>query len=158
MDRLKPGDPAPGFELKDQFGNTVRLSDFRGSKVLLYFYPKADTPGCTKQAQAVRDALDELDRTDTVAIGMSPDPPERQKKFDDKHGLGFPLLSDADHRIAEKYGVWAEKKSFGKTGMGIVRSAFLIDEEGRVLQAWYKVSPADTVPEVQKALAALSTA
>jgi peroxiredoxin Q/BCP len=100
----------------------------------------------------VRDALPDLEARGVAALGISPDPPDQQKKFDDKFGLGFPLLSDADHGIAERYGVWGEKKMYGKTDMGIVRSAFLIDEKGRVAAAWYKISPKDTVPELMSAL------
>lgn len=100
----------------------------------------------------MRDARLQLKALDTVVVGISPDPPESQKKFDDKYDLGFPLLSDADHRIAEAYGVWGEKKMYGKTFMGIVRSAFLVDEKGRIVAAWYKISPNDTIPEVLKML------
>ena len=152
MTRLQVGDEAPGFELEDQDGERVSLSDFRGEKVLVYFYPKANTPGCTKQACSVRDARAELADAGIAAVGISPDPPERQKKFDTKYELGFPLLSDPGHETAEAWGVWGEKKSFGKTRMGIVRSSFLVDEEGRIAQASYKVKPLDSVP---RALAAI---
>jgi peroxiredoxin Q/BCP len=147
---LSPGDKAPDFTLLDQDGNEVKLSSFRGRKVLVYFYPKADTPGCTTQACELRDACGDLG--DTVVLGISPDKPAKQKKFDDKYGLGFPLLADEDHAVAEAYGVWGEKKNYGKTYMGIIRSSFLVDEQGRIAEAWYKVSPKDTAP---KALAAL---
>lgn len=152
MTTLSPGDPAPGFTLPDQEGKPVSLSDFAGRKLLVYFFPKADTPGCTKQSCAVRDALPDLTEAGTAAVGISPDPPKAQDRFDRKYQLGFPLLSDAAHEVAEAYGVWAEKSMYGKTYMGIVRSAFLVDEDGRIAGAWYKVSPGDTVP---KALAAL---
>ena len=152
MAQLKAGDKAPAFTLKDQEGNAVKLSDFRGRKLLVYFYPKADTPGCTKQACSVRDERQELKEVGVVAVGISPDEPEVQKKFDKKYGLGFPLLSDPDHTVAQAYGVWGEKKMYGRTSMGIIRSSFLIDEQGEVIQAWYEVSPADTVPKAQKAL------
>jgi peroxiredoxin Q/BCP len=154
MALLETGDQAPAFELPDQNGKTVRLSDFRGRKLLLYFYPKADTPGCTKQACAVRDARDDLTGSGVAVLGISPDHPEKQKKFDSKYTLGFPLLSDADHVVAEAYGAWGEKSMYGKKYEGIIRSSFLIDEEGRVAQAWYKVSPKDTVPNARNALAA----
>jgi peroxiredoxin Q/BCP len=147
---LKPGDKAPAIRLSDQSENTVKLSDFKGRKVLVYFYPKADTPGCTTQACELRDASPQLG--DTAVLGISPDPPSRQAKFDEKYGLGFPLLSDEDHAVAEAYEVWGEKKNYGRTYMGIVRSAFLIDEKGKIEEAWYKVSPKDTAGNLLKAL------
>ena len=128
----------------------MRLSSFKGRPVLLFFYPKADTPGCTAQACGMRDVAGDVG--DAVILGISPDPPERQARFDTKYELGFPLLSDPDHEVAEKYGVWGEKKLYGKSYMGIVRSAFLIDERGQVEQAWYKVSPKDTPKNLLKAL------
>ncbi len=149
---LKAGDPAPDFALDDQHGKTVKLSDFRGKRVIVYFFPRADTPGCTTQACSVRDARADLDATGAVVIGISPDKPAAQARFDTKHGLGFPLLSDADHAVAEAYGVWAEKSMYGKKYMGIVRSAFVIDEKGRITEALYKVSPKDTVPKALQAL------
>ena len=152
MDTLKVGDKAPAFELCDQNRNTVRLADFAGSKLLVYFYPKADTPGCTTQSCAVSESLEALRSAGTDAIGISPDEPAAQHAFDDKFKLGFPLLSDTDHAVAEAYGVWGEKSMYGKTYMGIVRSAFLIGEDGRLLGVWYKVSPKDTVPNVQAVL------
>jgi thioredoxin-dependent peroxiredoxin len=152
MGQLKPGDKAPNFNLPDQNGKKIKLADFKGQKLLLYFYPKADTSGCTKQACAVRDARADLVDAGVAAVGVSPDPPDKQKKFDDKHSLDFPLLSDPDHKASEAYGVWAEKKMYGKTYMGIVRSSFLIDEKGKIIQAWYKVKPLDTVPKAQEAL------
>ncbi len=152
MEKLVAGSKAPAFELKDQEGNTVKLSDFKGDRLLVYFYPKANTPGCTIQACAVRDALPQLAETGVVAVGISPDGPSAQAKFDQKHRLGFPLLCDEDHTVAEAYGVWGEKSMFGKKYMGMIRSAFLIDEKGDVLQAWYKVSPKATVPNLMKAL------
>ena len=139
---LKPGDKAPAISLLDQDGNTVKLSSFKGRKVLVYFYPKADTPGCTAQSCGLRDVKDEVG--DTAILGISPDKPAKQKKFDDKYGLGFPLLADEDHAIAEAYDVWTEKSMYGRKYMGILRSAFLIDEKGKVAEAWYKISPADT--------------
>jgi thioredoxin-dependent peroxiredoxin len=139
---LKPGDKAPAFSLLDQSGAKVKLSDFKGRKVLIFFYPKADTPGCTAQACGLRDVAGEIG--DTAVIGISPDKPTKQAKFDEKFGLGFPLLADEDHAVAEAYDVWAEKSMYGKKYWGIVRSAFLIDEKGKVAEAWYKVSPKDT--------------
>ncbi len=152
MATLKKGDKAPVFDLIDQDGKHVKLADFKGKKVLLYFYPKADTPGCTKQAFSVRDARNDLGELGVIALGISPDAVEAQKKFDRKHSLEFPLLSDPDHRVAERYGSWGEKKMYGKSFMGIIRSSFLIDEAGKVIGAWYKVSPQNTVPEAKKVL------
>jgi peroxiredoxin Q/BCP len=152
MARLKPGDAAPEFQLTDQHGQTVRLADFGGGKLLVYFYPKADTPGCTRQACSIRDAREELRDLGLAVVGISPDQPARQQKFDDKYNLSFPLLADPDHRVAEAYGVWAEKTSYGKTSLGIIRSSFLIDAAGKIVAAWYGVKPEDTVPKAEKAL------
>jgi len=148
---LRPGDAAPGFTLLDQSGNRVSLSDFAGRKVLVYFYPRAETSGCTKQACALRDVADEVG--DTAIVGISPDPPARLARFDEKHGLGFTLLSDADHAVAEAYGAWGEKSMYGKRYQGVIRSAYLVGEEGTVVAAWPKVSPKDTAPKLLKALA-----
>ena len=147
---LKPGDKAPAISLADQDGATQKLSSLKGRKVLVYFYPKASTPGCTTQACGLRDIAGDVG--DTVIIGISPDKPAAQKKFDMKYHLGFPLLSDPDHAVAEAYGVWQEKSMYGKKYMGILRSAFLIDEQGKIEQAWYKVSPKDTPTNLVKAL------
>jgi len=152
---LKKGDQAPGFVLADQFGKTVTKDDFKGRKLLLYFYPKAGTSRCTRQTEAVRDALAKLKDTGVDALGISPDSTAAQKKFSDKLQLTFPLLSDHDHSVADAYGAWGEKTLYGKKYFGIVRSSFLIDEDGRILAAWYKVSPGDTVP---KALGVLGIA
>jgi peroxiredoxin Q/BCP len=149
---LKPGDKAPPIALKDQSGQTLKLSGFKGRKVLVYFYPKADTPGCTTQACGLRDILGQIG--DTAVVGISPDPPARQAKFDSKYGLGFPLLSDEDHEVAEAYGVWAEKSMYGRKYMGIERSAFLVDEKGKLAEVWYKVSPKDTPTNLLRALEA----
>jgi peroxiredoxin Q/BCP len=149
---LRPGDKAPAISLLDQSGATVKLSGFKGRKVLVYFYPKADTPGCTQQSCGLRDIAGDIG--DTAILGISPDLPAKQQKFDEKYGLGFPLLSDPDHAVADAYGVWGEKKLYGKAYMGIVRSAFLVDEKGKIAQAWYKVSPKDTPKNLLKALAA----
>ncbi|MFP4513410.1 MAG: thioredoxin-dependent thiol peroxidase [Acidimicrobiales bacterium] len=144
------GAKAPAFTLTDQHDETVKLSGFAGRKVLVYFYPKADTPGCTTQACGLRDIADDVG--DTAIIGISPDAPAKLKKFDDKHSLGFTLLSDPDHEVAEKYGVWGEKSMYGKTYMGIIRSAFLIDEKGKIAEAWPKISPKDTPTKLLAAL------
>jgi peroxiredoxin Q/BCP len=147
---LKPGDKAPDFTLLDQEGSPVKLSSFKGQKVLVYFYPRADTPGCTQQACLLRDARPQTG--DTVVLGISPDKPAKQKKFDEKYSLGFPLLADEDHAVAEKYDVWTEKSNYGKKYMGILRSAFLVDEKGKLAEVWYKVSPKDTTANLLKAL------
>lgn len=147
MAMLKKGDQAPGFILADQFGKTVTKDDFKGRKLLLYFYPKAGTSGCSRQTEAVRDALDKLKGAGVDAVGISPDSTAAQKKFSDKLQLTFPLLADQDHAVADAYGVWGEKTLYGKKHFGIIRSSFLLDEEGVILAAWYKVSPGDTVPK-----------
>jgi peroxiredoxin Q/BCP len=147
---LKPGDKAPDFTLPDQSGEPLSLSSYRGRKVLVYFYPKADTPGCTAQSCGLRDVAAQVGGT--AILGISPDPPKKQAKFDTKYGLGFPLLSDPDHAVAEAYGTWGEKSMYGKKYMGIIRSAFLIDEDGTVVQGWYKVSPKDTATNLLAAL------
>lgn len=152
MPRLNPGDLAPPFELKDQDGQLVRLADFGGRKLLLYFYPKADTPGCTRQACSVRDGRHDLSSLGVAVVAISPDDTARQKKFDAKYGLGFPLLSDSDNVVAEAYGVWGEKSMYGKKVKGIIRSSFLIDELGRIIRAWYKVKPEETVPQAELVL------
>jgi peroxiredoxin Q/BCP len=153
MAKLKVGDKAPAFSLLDQEGKKVSLSDFKGKKLLLYFYPKADTPGCTKQACSIRDASKELKIYGAAAVGISPDEPARQKKFDNKYSLGFPLLSDPDNKVAKAYGVWGEKSMYGKKYEGIIRSSFVIDGRGKILQASYKVKPLDTVPNATEVLA-----
>jgi len=139
--------------LLDQNGQKFSLSgSLKGRKVwhLVYFYPKADTPGCTAQACGLRDVAGDVG--DTAIVGISPDPPDRQQKFDRKYGLGFPLLADDDHAVADAYGVWGEKSMYGKKYMGIIRSAFLVDEKGRVEQAWYRVSPKDTAANLVAAV------
>ena len=148
---LKPGDKAPTFTLLDQSGSKVKLGDLKGRKVLVYFYPKADTPGCTAQSCGLRDVKDDVG--DTAILGISPDKPAKQKKFDDKYGLGFPLLADEDHAVAEAYDVWTEKSMYGRKYMGILRSAFLVDEKGKIESAWYKISPQDTASNLLKSLA-----
>jgi len=153
MTTLVAGDTAPDFALPDQSGRIVRLADLRGRRVLVYFYPEADTPGCTTQSCAVRDARSDFDGLEVDVIGIAPSSVEAQAAFDTKYSLGFPLLSDPDHAVAEAYGAWGEKVNYGKTYQGIIRSSFLIDPAGRIEDAWYKVSPKDTVP---KALAAMA--
>lgn len=150
MSQLTAGSPAPDFTLTDQHGAQVGLGDFAGRKVLVFFYPKADTPGCTTQACGLRDVADDIG--DTVVLGISPDLPPKLEKFDTKHDLGFTLLSDPDHTVAEAFGVWGEKKLYGKVYMGIIRSSFLIDEQGVLEQVWYKISPKDTPTKLLAAL------
>jgi len=151
------GDVAPPFSLPDQHGRRVSLEDFAGRRVLIYFYPKADTPGCTTQARAVHDAKDDLDALDAEVVGISPDPVEDQRTFDEKYDLGFPLLSDPDHAIAEAYGAWGTKKLYGKEYDGVIRSSFLVDEQGRIAGAWPKVTPKETVPRALDRLRELTT-
>ncbi len=141
---VEVGQLAPGFELTSDREETVRLSDFRGQKVVLYFYPKADTPGCTKQACALRDIHPQVEAASTVVIGISPDKPAALAKFREKYQLPFILLSDPDHQVAEAYGAWGEKRSFGKTYYGIVRSHFAIDEGGHLVEARLNVKPLST--------------
>jgi thioredoxin-dependent peroxiredoxin len=147
---LDAGDKAPAIALSDQDGRTVKLSAYKGRKVLVYFYPKADTPGCTAQSCGLRDIAGKVG--DTAIIGISPDKPAKQKKFDEKYSLGFPLLADTEHAVAEAFDVWREKSMYGKKYMGILRSAFLIDEKGKIAEAWYGVSPKDTPANLLKAL------
>lgn len=149
---LEEGMDAPVFTLQDQSGTEMSLNDHRGHKVLIYFYPKADTPGCTKQSCGLRDIAGQVG--DTVILGISPDTPEKQAKFDNKYGLGFPLLADTEHAVAEAYGVWGQRSMMGKKYMGIERSAFLIDEDGKLERVWYKISPDDTPKNLLQALGA----
>jgi peroxiredoxin Q/BCP len=149
MARLEVGDRAPAFTLVDQHDKKVKLSDFKGKKVIVYFYPKADTPGCTTQSCELRDHRKDLTKLGAEVLGISPDTPAKQLKFDEKYKLGFPLLADEEHTVAEKYGVWGEKINYGKKYMGIIRSAFVVDEKGKIAGAFYKVSPKDTVPKTK---------
>jgi peroxiredoxin Q/BCP len=144
------GTKAPAITLLDQNGEKVKVADHKGHPVLVYFYPKADTPGCTTQSCGLRDIAGKVG--DTVIIGISPDQPDRLAKFDQKYGLGFTLLSDPDHKVAEKFGVWGEKSMYGRKYMGIIRSAFLIDADGKIAQAWPKISPKDTPKNLLAAL------
>ena len=139
---LKTGDKAPAIALLDQHGKKVSLKDFAKKKVLLYFYPKADTPGCTTQSCLLRDIRKSVGNT--VIIGISPDEPATQLKFDEKYELGFTLLADTEKKVSKAYKVWKKKSMYGREYMGIERSAFLIDEKGKILYAWYKISPKDT--------------
>lgn len=148
------GDQAPDFELPDQDGRTVKLSDFRGQSVVVYFYPKASTPGCTTQACGVRDHRAEYERMDAVVLGISPDPVEKVKKFHDKEGLNFALLADEGHQVADAYGVWVEKSMYGRTYWGNERTTFAIDPDGKVAEVLRKVKPAEHDARVLKALRA----
>ena len=149
---IDAGQPAPDFELPDQDGNPVRLSSLRGHLVVLYFYPKADTPGCTTQACGIRDHRADYDAVGATVLGVSPDPVKAVKKFHDKQGLNFTLLADEDHAVAEAYGVWAEKSMYGRTYMGAQRATFLIDEQGVVRHVIPKASPKTHDDEVLAAL------
>jgi thioredoxin-dependent peroxiredoxin len=140
---LEPGDPAPDFSLPDQHSRPVSLSVLRGRRVVVYFYPKADTPGCTTQACGVRDHRSDYEQAGTVVLGISPDPVDSIAKFDDKHGLGFPLLADEDHAVAEAYGVWVEKSMYGRKYMGNERTTFVIGPDGLVEKVFRKVKPAE---------------
>ncbi len=153
-DRLRPGDQAPDFVLPDQQGNPFHLRESikLHPEHLVYFYPKADTPGCTAQACGLRDVAGSVG--DTAILGISPDPPKRLAAFDHKYGLGFTLLSDADHAVAEAYRVWVPRSMYGRSYMGIERSAFLVDEHGALSHVWYKVAPAATAQNLLQALGA----
>jgi peroxiredoxin Q/BCP len=138
---LKIGDKAPDFKLKDETGRKISLSDFKGKKVVIYFYPKDDTPGCTKEACSFRDVYDDILEAGAVVIGISKDDASSHEKFKKKYNLPFYLLSDPDHKVIEKYGAWKEKKMFGKSSMGIARITYIIDEEGIIQKAYDKVKP-----------------
>ena len=147
---LKAGDKAPAIALLDQHGKKRTLKEFAKRKVLVYFYPKADTPGCTQQSCLLSEIKDDIGRT--AIIGISPDEPKKQLKFDTKYSLGFPLLADTEHAVAKAYKVWKKKSMYGREYMGIERSAFLIDGSGKILDAWYKISPKDTPKFLLEAL------
>ncbi len=150
---IVPGKKAPDFTLPDQDGRPVKLSDFRGQSVVVYFYPKADTSGCTVQACGVRDHRADYKRTGAIVLGISPDPVAKIKKFDEKHDFGFPLLADEDHAVADSYGVWVEKSMYGKTYFGNERTTFVIGPDGEVVRVLRKVKPAEHDELVLKALA-----
>ena len=147
---LNVGDPAPGFTLKDDQDSDVSLSDFLGSRVVLYFYPKDDTSGCTRQACDLRDNMTYFNELDAVILGVSPDSVKSHQKFKAKYDLNFPLLVDEDHATAEAYGVWVEKSMYGRKYMGIERSTFVIGEDGRLEAVWRKVKPADHVDRLRE--------
>jgi len=151
--RLEVGDTAPAFSLTDADGNTVTLSDFKGRKVIVYFYPAASTPGCTKQACAFRDSLAELNDVGIDVVGISPDKPEKLAKFRDAEQLTFPLLSDPEKSVLTAWGAFGEKKMYGKTVHGVIRSTFLVDEKGKVEVAQYNVRAANTASAIQKIVA-----
>jgi peroxiredoxin Q/BCP len=138
-DWIEAGQTAPPFTLQDDSGNQVKLADLQGSPVVLYFYPRDDTPGCTKEACAFRDRSDEIKQLGAHVLGVSPDTVESHQKFRDKYTLNFPLLADPQHTVAEKYGAWREKNMYGKKSMGIQRSTFLIDASGNVAKIWKRV-------------------
>jgi thioredoxin-dependent peroxiredoxin len=152
------GQEAPDFTLPDQDGNEVTLSQLRGQPVVLYFFPKADTPGCTAQACGVRDHSADYERSGAKVLGVSPDTVSAQRKFADKYGLDFELLADENHEVAELYGVWGEKKMYGKTYMGVQRATFIIDSEGKVAHVIPKASPKTHDEVVLEALGELATA
>jgi len=149
---LAKGDAAPDFTLLDQDEHPVSLSDFRGRRVILYFYPAAQTPGCTTQACDFRDSLASLQGAGYTVLGLSRDLPEKLRAFRDSDGLTFPLLSDADHAVHEAYGAWGEKQNYGKTVTGVLRSTFVIDEEGTIAEALYNVKATGHVARLRKTL------
>jgi peroxiredoxin Q/BCP len=151
----EPGEEAPDFELQNQDGEPVRLSSLRGSPVVLYFYPKADTPGCTTQACGIRDRRGEYEAAGAAVLGVSPDEPKKLRKFADKHRLDFTLLADTEHEVAEAYGVWAEKSMYGRKYWGNLRATFVIDRDGRIATVLPKVSPKTHDDEVLAALGEL---
>ncbi|HET7122142.1 MAG TPA: thioredoxin-dependent thiol peroxidase [Solirubrobacterales bacterium] len=155
---LAEGDKAPDFTLPDQNGEKVKLKDFRGQTVVLYFYPRADTPGCTTQACGIRDRSSEYAEAGATVIGVSPDEPEKIKKFDDKYGLGFTLLGDVDHKVADAYGAWGEKSMYGKKYMGMLRNTYVIGPDGKIAEVLPKVQPKKHDAQVLKALAELNAA
>ena len=151
---IEVGDMAPEFELPADNGDTVRLGDFRGMRVILYFYPKDDTSGCTKQACGFRDAMPAIRERDAVVLGISPDPVRSHEKFRDKYELNFPLLADEDHSVALAYGAWGKKKLYGREYEGILRSTFVIDADGRVEKVFRRVRPAESAAQVLAELGA----
>jgi thioredoxin-dependent peroxiredoxin len=152
MARLSPGDPAPEFSLRDADGNTVSLADFRGRKVIVYFYPAAMTPGCTTQACDFRDSLDSLHGAGYTVLGISPDPPAKLAQFRERDHVTFPLLSDPDRAVLQAYGAWGEKTMYGKTVTGVIRSTFVVDENGSVESAQYNVKARGHVAKLRREL------
>ena len=152
MARLEVGDRAPAFTLVDQHDKKVKLSDFKGKKVIVYFYPKADTPGCTTQSCELRDHRKELTKLGAEVLGISPDAPAKQLKFDEKYKLGFTLLADEDHKVADAWGVWGEKSLYGKTVTGVIRSTVVIDASGLVEHAFYNVKATGHVAKLLRDL------
>jgi thioredoxin-dependent peroxiredoxin len=152
MSKLNIGDSAPAFTAKTDSGVTVSLSDYQGKRVVLYFYPKDDTPGCTTQACGFRDAYPQIEEKNAVVLGVSPDGEKAHGKFKSKFNLPFTLLVDSDHAIAEAYGVWGEKSMYGKKYMGIIRSNFVIDEAGKIVKTMYNIKPAESTAEALAAL------
>jgi peroxiredoxin Q/BCP len=155
---VEPGQEAPDFTLPDQDGNPVTLSELRGQPIVLYFFPKADTPGCTTQACGVRDHRTDYEQAGARVLGVSPDTVEAQRKFADKYGLDFTLLADENHEVAELYGVWGERKMYDKTYMGVQRSTFVINPDGKVAKVFPKVSPKTHDEAVLEALGELASA
>jgi peroxiredoxin Q/BCP len=155
---IEEGQTAPDFELQDQDGSTVKLSSLRGSPVVLYFYPKADTPGCTTQACGIRDRSGEYDASGAKVLGVSPDTPAKLRKFADKYGLDFTLLADPEHQVAETYGTWVEKSMYGKKYMGVQRDTFVIDADGKIARILRKVQPKTHDDVVLEALEQLAPA
>jgi len=149
---VEEGKPAPDFELKSDSGETVKLSDLRGKQVVLYFYPKDDTPGCTTQACGIRDAYGEFEQEGAVVLGVSPDDERSHVKFKQKYELPFALLADVDHSVSEDYGVWVEKSYAGKTYMGVGRSTFVIAEDGTIKRVMHDVKPDSHADDVLKTL------
>ena len=149
---IEQGDHAPDFELPDQDGRPVKLSDFRGQPVVVYFYPKADTSGCTVQACGVRDRRADYGSAGATVLGVSPDPVAKVKKFHDKYSLGFTLLADEDHAIAEAYGIWVQKSMYGRTYWGAQRTTFIVDLDGKIARVLHKVKPAEHDDLVLEAL------
>jgi thioredoxin-dependent peroxiredoxin len=152
--RLAPGDEAPDFTLPDADGNPVSLASFRGQQVIVYFYPAAMTPGCTKEACDFRDNLSGLGQAGTAVLGISPDAPAKLAKFRDKEHLTFPLLSDPDHAVLEAYGAWGEKTLYGRKSVGVIRSTFVVDANGKIAQAQYGVKATGHVARLMKDLVA----
>lgn len=149
---LRTGDPAPAFDLPSDDGGRVRLSDLKGRRFVVFFYPKDDTPGCTREACEFRDELNRFEEQGVAVLGVSPDPVASHRKFKAKHNLNFPLLADEDHAVADRFGVWTEKQMFGRTFWGVERSTFLIDEAGAIARVWRRVRPKGHAEAVARVL------